>query len=105
MVYLTLSAAMRVWSVNVLVHSVSPQTGYCATPVEGHNDEWPTLHLAHFQSKPQHYAAIRRYLPSSAAAAAESDEFQFADHSPELTARVRDELNELAQSMRAFMFR
>ena len=36
---LTLSAAMRVWSVNVLVHSVSPQTGYCATFVDGHNDE------------------------------------------------------------------
>ena len=101
---LTLSAAMRVWSANVLVHSVSPQTGYCATYVDGHNDESKTLHLAHFQSKPQHYAAMRRYLPSSAVAAAEGDEFLFANHSPELTARVRDELDELAQSMCVSLF-
>ena len=51
---LTLSAAMKIWSVNVLVHNMSPQTGYCATYVDGHNDEWETLHLAHFQSRPQH---------------------------------------------------
>ena len=36
---LTLSAARNFWSVNVLIHSVSSETGYCATYVDGYNDE------------------------------------------------------------------
>ena len=45
---LTLNAARNVYSVNVRIHSVSSQTGYCATYVDGYNDKWKTPHLAHF---------------------------------------------------------
>ena len=96
---LTLGAAKDIWSVNILVHSISPQAGYRAIYVDGCNDEWETLHLAHFQSRPQHYAAIRCYSPSDVAAVAEDDKFTFGGYSPELAARVRDELDELAVSM------
>ena len=78
---------------------MSPQAGYRAIYIDGHNDGWKTLHLAHFQSRPRHYAAIRGYSPSVVAAVAEDDKFTFGDYSPELAARVRDELDELAVAM------
>ena len=71
--------------------------------------EWKTLHLAHFRSRPQHYAAIRCYSPSDVAAVAEDNEFTFDDYSPELAvrarARVRDECDELATTMCTSQFR
>ena len=83
---LTLSTAMVIYSVNILIHIVSPQESYRATYVDGHNDESRrTLHLAHFQSKLQHFAAIGHRSPSDA----EDDESPFAESSPEFTDSLR----------------
>ena len=95
----TLSAARVIYSVNILIHSMSPEESYRATYVDGHHDESRrTLHLAHFLSKPQHFAAIGHRPPSDA----EDDESPFAESSPKLTARIRDELDEMATTMSWF---
>ena len=99
--YLTLNAALLIYSVNILVHSVCPQKGYSATYIGGHeNVSWATLHVAHFQTKPEHFAAIKHRLPSNVG----NDESPFAESSPELTARVRDELDEIAKTRCSELF-
>ena len=76
---------------------------YSTTYVDSHYDEsQKTLHLAHFLSKPQHFAAMAiGHRPLSDA---KIDGSPFAESSPELTARIRDELEEMATNMCSALF-
>ena len=92
---------MLIYAINIKVHSVCPQEGYSATYVDGrYNESWATLHLALFRGKPEHFAAIRQRLSSST----EDEDYPFADSSPELTARIRDELDEMAKTRCSSLF-
>ena len=98
---LTLSAAKTIYSVNILIHSVSSQKGYRATHVGGQDDRSrKTIHLAHFPTEPQHFVAIGLRSPPNT----QGDECPFAERSSELTARIRDELDEMAATMCSSLF-
>ena len=98
---LTLHVAKAIYSVNILIHSVSPQKGYSATYVDGHDDRSrKTIHLAHFATEPQHFAAIGLRSPPNP----QGDKYPFAERSAELTARIRDELDEMAATMCSSLF-
>ena len=55
---LTLKAASDIWEVNVMLHCMDPQGCYFTAHANETKNEWQTLHLAHFQSQPMHYAVV-----------------------------------------------
>ena len=68
---LTLKAASDIWEVNVMLHCMDPQGCYYTTHANEINNKWKTLHLAHFQSQPMHYAATGGHCLNATVAAVE----------------------------------
>ena len=98
---LTLNAAKAIYSVNIMIQSVSPQNGYRATYVDGQDDRsQKTIHLAHFLTEPQHFAAIGLRSPPNT----QGDKCSFVERSSELTARIRDKWDEMAATICSSLF-
>ena len=86
----TLKAASDIWEVNVMLHCMDPQGGYYTTHVNEINNKWKTLHLAHFQSQPMHYAATGGHcLNATVAAVEEHNDGLLEGGSPEYLALVQ----------------
>ena len=86
----TLKAASDIWEVNVMLHCMSTQGRYYTTHVNEINNKWKTLHLAHFQSQPMHYAATGGHcLNATVAAVEEHNDGLLEGGSPEYLALVQ----------------
>ena len=86
----TLKAASDIWQVNVMLHCMDPQGCYYTTHVNEINNKWKTLHLAHFQSQPMHYAATGGHCRNATVAAVEEHNDDLLEGgSPEYPALVQ----------------